>query len=73
MSALKDKNVQCCSVTEQDVDTLKLLVACALVLESHGKRTLGRLLVESVESGLSKSITEVEVDLKGLETFMMMA
>lgn len=59
------------SVIAKDVDIVKVAMATAIVLETHGKKELSTMIVQSVENNVSV-ISRPEVDLKEVQLITML-
>lgn len=55
----------------KDSKLIKMMIATTLMLESGGKSTLSRQLVDSVDAAPNRSVREVDVDLKELQVFTL--
>ncbi|KAK7403062.1 hypothetical protein QQX98_011173 [Neonectria punicea] len=60
------------SVIAKDVDIVKVAMATAIVLETHGKKELSTMIVQSVEHNVSV-ISRPEVDLKEVQLITMLS
>ncbi|KAH7000337.1 putative fungal-specific transcription factor [Ilyonectria destructans] len=59
-------------VSSKDIDIVKVAMATAIVLETHGKKETSTMIVQSVENNVSM-ISRPEVDLKEVQLITMLS
>lgn len=73
LRVLRNEQLACDDVgfTPKDVEIVKVAMATAIVLETHGKKELSSMIVQSVENNVSV-IARPEVDLKEIQLITML-